>query len=104
MGVGGAGLLVGAITGGLAVGQKSTISDNCNLTTKVCKNQTGLDAVHTGQTDGLVSSIMLPVGGALAVAGLITYLVAPKHAAPAKVGFTFGAGPGGGAIGVDGKF
>jgi hypothetical protein len=72
--VGLAGIVVGAITGGMVFGKKSTVEDNCIDT--VC-NQEGLDAADQASTLGMVSNVGFGVGvGALAL-GVVLYLVAP---------------------------
>jgi len=60
-GVGVAGLALGSVAGGLALGQKGTVEDQCNPESLVC-TQEGKDAVDTGQTLGLVSTIGFGVG------------------------------------------
>lgn len=102
-GVGVAGLIVGAVTGGLTLAKKSTIADNCNLTTKLCKNGTGQDAVSSAQTTGLVSTIGFIAGGVALAGGAVIILTAPKSSAP-RVSATWSAGPGGGSVGLRGAF
>jgi hypothetical protein len=65
-GVGAAGLLVGLVTRGLALGKKGTIADHCDAS-KFC-DQTGMDAVSAASTLQTVSTVSLLVG----VAGLGT--------------------------------
>lgn len=73
-----AALGVGAVTGIMALGKRSTADDHCRET--VC-DQTGLDAVDSGKVLGDVSTITLAVGGAAAVAGLILFLVGGEDTA-----------------------
>ncbi len=110
-GVGAVGLVVGAITGGLTLAKKSTISSNCNLVTKVCQNSTGQDAVSAAQTTGLVSTVAFIGGGVLLAGGVVVIVTAPKAgatpkvgAAPARLAATWSAGPGGGSLGLRGGF
>ncbi len=71
-GVGVAGLIVGAVTGGLVLSNKSTANANCtNGPPPTCKNQTGLDAASAVRTFGPVSTVGLVVGGAAVAAGAI---------------------------------
>jgi hypothetical protein len=68
--VGGVALLAigtGAVTGGMALGEKSIVDANCIGT--MC-NATGLSAVDSGRTLGLVSTIGF-ITGAVALAGVI---------------------------------
>ena len=66
------GVGVGAVTGGLALGKRSTADDNC--VEQIC-NAEGLDAVEGGKTLGDISTATLAVGGAALVAGLVLFLV-----------------------------
>jgi hypothetical protein len=72
--VGLAGLAAGAVTGGLALGAKGVVDDNCIGT--AC-NAEGFDAVERGRTFGTVSTIAFAVGGAATVAGVVLVLTAP---------------------------
>jgi hypothetical protein len=87
--VGIASLLVGAITGGIALGDKSTVTQHCNIDKGTCRDQTGVDAWHSAQTMGTVSSVTLGIGAAATVGGLIVFLTAPQakptHAASISV-------------------
>jgi hypothetical protein len=87
--VGVASLLVGAITGGVALGDKSTVTQHCNIDKGTCRDQTGVDAWHSAQTMGTVSSVTLGIGAAATVSGIIVFLTAPKakptHAASISV-------------------
>ncbi|MBW2527436.1 MAG: hypothetical protein JRI23_24855 [Deltaproteobacteria bacterium] len=80
-GVGVAGVVVGAITGGLAIGQRGTADDNCSED-NVC-NADGLDAVDTGRTMGTVSTVGFVVGAAGLAAGVVLWLTAPDADEPA---------------------
>ena len=92
IGVGAAGLVVGAITGGLAMGKHSSLSDACPNGQCPASEQSDLDSYHTL---GLVSTIGFIAGGVLAAAGLVVVLTAPSDpsepAAPAaSVSASFG--------------
>lgn len=67
-GVGIAGLALGAVTGALTLGEKSTIDESCTGT--VC-SQEGLDAADSASTLGLLSTIGFGVG----IAGVATAVV-----------------------------
>lgn len=79
MGVGGAGLLIGSIFGGVALGKKGEAGNpqNCTPDFKTC-SPTGKGLVDDAKSAGNVSTVALIAGGAFAVGGLIVYLVAPK--------------------------
>jgi hypothetical protein len=71
-GVGIAGLAVGAVTGVMVLGKKSTVDDECNAQ-KRC-SQTGIDAADAGTTLGTVSGIGFIAGGVLLGAGAVLVL------------------------------
>jgi hypothetical protein len=76
LGVGGAGLVLGAITGGLALGDHSDIASSCpdpkNCPASV---QGKIDSYHTM---GTISTIGFVAGGVLAVAGIVMWVLAPS--------------------------
>ncbi len=104
IGVGGALLIVGAATGGVALSKKSTITSNCDVSTKVCKNAAGEDAVNSAQTMATVSTATFIVGGVLAAAGIVVAVTAPKpsHTAWNAPSVNVGFGPG--SFAVSGAF
>ncbi len=79
LGVGAAGLVVGGIAGGLALGKHSDISKQCPGGS--CPSNAGsalrgdVDSLHTL---ALASDVAFGVGGALAAAGLVLVLTGPK--------------------------
>jgi hypothetical protein len=76
LGVGGAGLIVGAVTGGVAVSQHGELSDNC-VGNRCEADQYGtLDSFETMST---VSTVGLVAGGVIAAVGLTLVLVAPSE-------------------------
>jgi hypothetical protein len=83
-GLGAAGVIVGGVMGGLALGQKGAITMNCRSTgpdTADC-NATGKAAADRGQAFGNASTIGLGAGlGALGVAAVL-YLTAPAALPP----------------------
>jgi hypothetical protein len=87
LGVGVAGLVVGGIFGGLAIGKKNDAAPNCTSDFSRC-NTTGKAAVDDAMTFGTVSTIGFIAGGVLAAAGLTIFLLAPK-AKEAHVTATF---------------
>lgn len=71
VGVGGAALVVGAVTGLMVFSKKSTFADECDAN-KVC-SQKGLDAADAGRRLGTISTISFAVG--LAGVGVGAYLL-----------------------------
>jgi hypothetical protein len=97
IGVGGAGVLVGAITGGLAVAKHGSLAATC--TGGVCVNQgSALDSYHAL---GTASDVGLFAGGALAVTGIVLVATAPRASAAPQAWVAPVVGPGfAGAQGV----
>jgi hypothetical protein len=80
-GIGGAGLILGGVTGGLAMGAHSTLAGECPGGTCPSNKQSDVDSYHTL---GLLSTIGFAVGGVGAATGIVLLLIAPKHeSAPA---------------------
>ncbi len=79
-GVGGALVVVGAITGGLALGKKSAVQAGCTLDSAhgvaTC-NQAGLDAGHAATTLGAASTGTFVVGAVALGAGVGLLVAAP---------------------------
>lgn len=102
LGVGGAGLLVGGITGGLALGKHGTIAESCPA--GHCPEGTEASfqpAIDSYGTMGTISTIGFIAGGALAATGLVLILTAPK-AKTTQTAVTPLVGPG--FIGAKGNF
>jgi len=81
--VGGVGLIVGAVTGGIAVGDHSTLVNNgCSNGTCPPSEASDLNGFHTM---GTLSTVGFVAGGVLAAAGIVMVLLAPspkkEHAA-----------------------
>jgi len=77
-GVGGVGLVVGAITGGLALGDHSTLASECGngtCATNDSKAQSDLSSYHTM---GAISTVGFIVAGVGAAAGVVLLITAPK--------------------------
>jgi hypothetical protein len=86
-GIGGAGLVAGAITGLIAVGDHSKLQSNCTNGTCGPSQQDNLNSYHTM---GTISTIGFVVAGVGAAAGVILLVTQPKgenpSAAPAASG------------------
>lgn len=89
--LGAAGLIVGGITGGLAIGKHSELKGACpqdRCPTNVATVKTTLDSYHTL---GTISTIGFIAGGVLAAGGITLLIVAPRSAssdAAPKAGWT----------------
>jgi hypothetical protein len=94
--LGGAGLVAGAVTGGLAIGKKSTLDEGCDAEGR-CGPELH-DDVDAYGTLRVVSAVGLYVGAALAVGGLVLVLTAPDS--EEQTGLVLG--PAG--LGVEGRF
>jgi hypothetical protein len=105
-GVGVAGLTTGVVAGIVALSNKGTIEDNCPE--RLC-NAEGRDAVDTGQSAALVSSIGFAVGLAGAGATVALFLLSRSDAHQDRASSsglqpTMMASQRGAAIGVRGSF
>jgi hypothetical protein len=78
-GVGVAALVVGGVTGGLALSSQNKADRDC--TGSVCRTPEALDANDRAHTFAAVSTIGFITGGAFAVASVVLFLMSPKTAA-----------------------
>jgi hypothetical protein len=112
-GIGIAGLALGGVMGGLALGKKGTVADHCGkgigAKNEAACDPTGLDAVSSGRTLALVSTIGFAVGGAGIATAAVLLLTEPSRPKPAdgasRRWITAGmlqAGPAGAVVGVRG--
>ena len=77
-GVGVASLVVGSVTGILALGDASTVKKNCP--NDACQKQEDVDTAGSGKTLSTVSTITFIAGGALVVGGAILFFMSPRKA------------------------
>jgi len=77
LGVGVAGIIVGAVFGGLAIGKKNDAAPDCLPDFSKC-NSAGKAIVDDGLTFGTISTVGFIAGGVLAAAGLTIFLLAPS--------------------------
>lgn len=79
-GVGAASLIVGGVTGVLALDRASTVNDKCEgLGGRLVCDKEGFDAAQSGETLSLVSTITVAAGAAALVGGAVLYFVlAPR--------------------------
>jgi hypothetical protein len=84
-GAGVAGVVLGAVTGGLALAKKSTVDANCgsgiHASDPTACNGTGLAAANSLKTLGLVSTVGLAVGAAGLGVGVVLFATEPKATA-----------------------
>jgi hypothetical protein len=74
-GLGVAGLVVGAVTGGLVLDRKSVVEEHCN-DDDICADDTGVEAAEEGRTLAIVSTVGFVAGAALVTAGIILLVTA----------------------------
>ena len=81
MGVGGAGLITGIITGVVAMGQHSSLQGNACANAGCGSSDLASykSSVSSYQTMGTVSTVSFIAGGVLAAGGVVLFLMAPKH-------------------------
>ncbi|MET0591821.1 MAG: hypothetical protein ABW133_03920 [Polyangiaceae bacterium] len=92
----------GVVTGLLAKGQWDSVSSNCDVERKVCRNDDGIQASSAGDTLAAVSTAAFIAGGAsLAVGG---YLLLTTKDAPATARVSTAAGPGVLGLRLSGEF
>ncbi len=107
VGVAGAGLIVGAITGGLALGKASSANNACpNLT---CPSEAAYNStvknVGSGRTLGDISTVSFIVAGVGAVVGVIGFIISPHdHEQTAAKNGSVGPSIGLGGPGLQGTF
>ena len=82
-GVGLTGLAVGLGIGGVALAQKSIVSQHCNPTTRTCDSTAALDAASTGRTASTVSTISVVIGAAALAGGVVLLVLGAPDRAPA---------------------
>jgi hypothetical protein len=97
--VGGAGIVVGAVTGALVIAQHGTLATACGKGPCPSTEQGDVNAYHT---KGLVSTIGFIGGAVVAGAGVVVLLTAPKKA-PA-IGGSVTPYLGLGTVGATGRF
>lgn len=87
-GVGGVGLVAGAITGGLSFAVAGDVKKKCGE--ELICSPDARDQVEQGKAFGYVSTIGFALAGAGAAVGVVLLLVPGKKAEPARVGIALG--------------
>ncbi|CAN5325793.1 hypothetical protein BH09MYX1_BH09MYX1_41360 [soil metagenome] len=87
-GVGGAGLVLGAVFGGLALGSKPG-SDHCTSDLLHC-DASGISSLDDARTFATVSTVGFIAGGVLLVGGLVLFFAAPKKEAAPAIALSLG--------------
>jgi len=110
-GVGAAGLVVGAVAGGVTLASKTSVEESCNLDTQQCATQQGLDDLSSARTTGIVSTVGFVAGAALLGTAVIVFFTAPSGTSdePARTAtgvpkLRVGASPYGGFATLTGVF
>lgn len=85
MGVGTAGLIVGAVLGGLAISKNNASKQDGHCDTKDTCDPEGLSLRNTALDLGNGSTAAIVVGGVLSGAGLVLFLTAPSGPAAERV-------------------
>ena len=100
-GVGGVGLVVGAVTGGLALGKHGTLANECTNGACSPSAQSDLDSYHS---TALLSTIGFIVGGVGVAAGAVLWFTAPKTEANGSGTAYVAPYVGPGTVGAVGRF
>lgn len=106
--IGGASLLGGGIAGAIAMGQASTLKEACNEGGIVgaCARGSEADQLSTHETTAVVSTALFVVGGLLATAGGVVWIVdaTTSSAAPSVNASTLQLRVGGTTVAVEGTW
>jgi hypothetical protein len=101
-GVGVASLIAAAVTGGLVLGERSTIDGECDEGARTC-SQAGLDAIDSQDTLAVVNTVALGVGLVGVGVGLTLFLVGGEDDAGEQA-FVPWVGPNGAGGVLTGRF
>jgi len=77
LGIGGAGLIMGGITGGLALGDHGTLANECGADGKSCPS-TAKSTIDDYHLMGTLSTVGFVVGGVGVAAGIVMLVLAPS--------------------------
>jgi hypothetical protein len=105
LGVGGATLIVGVVTGAMAVSHANTLDDNC--TGKECANPSDMELADSMDALAITTDVLLPVGGLAAVTGMVLLIVGrdfSKSSRQKDVSVAPWMAPGRGGVVLEGRF
>ena len=100
--VGGAGLVLGAVTGVVALGKHSDLKTECPSGS--CDTTASQSTLSSYKTMGALSTAGFIIGGAGVGGGVLLLVLAPKSPSPAKTGTTVQPYIGFGTVGARGTF
>jgi hypothetical protein len=101
LGTGGAGIVLGAITGSIALGKKSDIESNAKCLDYRCAPSES-DLVNSYNTMNTLASVGFIAGGVLAATGVVLLVTAPSGSASTGLAAQAFVGPG--SLGMRGRF
>jgi hypothetical protein len=101
IGVGAAGLVLGGITGALAMGKHSSINTACGGTTCPSSESSDISSYHSLAS---ISTVGFIAGAALAAGGVVLFLTAPHGSSAPTTGTTVQPFIGLGTLGALGRF
>jgi hypothetical protein len=78
LGVGLGGLVLGTVTGSLAIARNDTVKSMCPPPTHDCSSEAGVTAGQQGQTFATISTASFIAGGVLVAAGVTLWLTHPR--------------------------
>lgn len=104
LGAGAAGLVVGGILGGLALGKDSEAKGFCRPDAPTLCSAQGVALDQDVKTFGTVSTVALIAGGVVAGGGLVLFLAAPSGGKPASTGSHIRVRVSVGRVGVEGSW
>jgi len=104
VGAGAAGLLVGGVLGGLAMGKNGEIDKWCRPDDPMKCSAEGVALSRDVKTLGTASTAAFIAGGVLAAGGVVLFLTAPASGPPPKTGVSVRARVSAGRIAVEGSW
>ncbi len=103
LGIGGAGLIVGGVTGVMALSKNKTANDACP-NDGACASKDAVDANSSAKSLATISTVGFIVGGVGVAAGAVLLLTAPSAPKTGSIHVVPTAGPTGGGLAAFGTF